>query len=199
MKAPSGCSQQTTSGMLHFRERAPATVPVPADAQALMVYIFENSSACLAINGLSGGVVHLLPGEWLCIPVTPGTLLQLTAGSDLKQHGLLHFVKHPVELRQHQCKCEIPVNIGPGWRLRSLGNPSGPHMLDVFMETGSVITMPDAHANVPPMGSARIHVLGGELMCGGHLLRAGEQAMLPSGVAQILATTRCQYLLLQNV
>lgn len=199
MKAPSGCSTQATPAMLHFSERAPATVLVPTDAQTLLVYMFENSSACLAISGLPAGTEHLLPGEWLCIPVVPGTVLNLAAGGELKQHGFLHFTHRAVARRTHQCKCEIPVNIGPGWRLRSLGAPDGPQMLDVFMETGSVITLPDADAQVPAMGSAEIHVLSGELMYGGHLLCAGQQAVLPAGVSQILATNRSQYLLLQNI
>ncbi len=171
MKSPT-----CTGSNVYLSEHVPAVVTVPADMQTLLVYVFENAAAVLTLRGLAGGDVQLQPGEFLATPVTPGAPVHLASETGLAQHGLLRFAAEATA-RVLRCKCEIPVDIGPGWRARRLMARGVPALLDSYLDTASSWT-PAASAQFCGQEEATVKVLRGEVSSGALRLSAGEGAVV---------------------
>ncbi|GGP22834.1 hypothetical protein [Silvimonas iriomotensis] len=171
MKAPS-----CTGSNVYLHGQVPASVTVPAAMRTLLVYVFENATAMLSLRGLAGGEVRLQPGEFLVAPVQPGAMIQLASERGLAQHALIRFVPDAAP-RAQRCKCEIPVDIGPGWRARKLSAPDVPTLLDAYLETAGAWT-PASTAPFCDQQEATVKVLRGEVSSGGLRLGEGEAGVV---------------------
>lgn len=185
----------------HLQGQAPPRVPLSAAAEHAVVYLFEDSQSCLNVDGLGGGRAHLSPGEWLCAPRAHAEL-QLQGIRDLTVHGVvLALGPSPVQRRLFS-KCEIPVAIGPGWRVRILAGAacgksapcSGGHiaMFDVFLEPGAMLA--DA-----AFADANIEVIAGEISVGARQLAAGAVSILADAETTLQATQRAHVLLTRGL
>ena len=187
MKAPS-----CTGTNVYLREHVPAAVTVPAGMHTLLAYVFENAAAVLTLRGLGSGDIQLQPGEFLVTPVVPGSSVQLVSEPGLAQHGLIRFAPETTQ-RVLRCKCEIPVDIGPGWRARRLIAPGVPTLLDSYLDTASAWT-PAASATFCDQQEATVKVLHGEVSSGALRVGEGEAAVVRLDIP-LLASKRSHVLI----
>ena len=196
-------SATTAAPVWWLQGKTPSHVVLPPVASKAVVYLFEDSQSCLRVDGLAGGTAQLSPGEWLFAPLD-ALELQLQGIRDLNVHGVVLAVAlSPNPASRHLfSKCEIPVVIGPGWRVRLLAGAvagrsascSGTwvKMFDVFIEPGATLA-DDAFAG------ARIDVLAGEMIVGGRVLTAGEHALLTPDETSLRSAYRSHALVTQGL
>ncbi|GAB7126451.1 hypothetical protein JCM19000A_09580 [Silvimonas sp. JCM 19000] len=185
----------------HLQGQAPQRLALAGAAGYAVVYLFEDSQSCLTVDGLGGGRAALAPGEWLCAPRAQAEL-QLQGIGNLHVHGIVLALESAPVPRRLFSKCEIPVAIGPGWRVRILAGAacgkSAPcsaapiAMFDVFLEAGAML-------DDPAFAGCTVEVLQGGLAIGARQLASGSVSHLGAEHTALQATQRTHVLVTQGL